>query len=88
MIHYIPVILLHREFSFKLSNLCPDCAEQLTGFGTFTWNWHKEEKLALKTGKVKAAKAKNIVGCKLTQEAKTMLTFFETRRLVDTLKHC
>lgn len=38
MIDFLPVILLHREFSFQLCNLCPDCAEQFSGFGTFTWN--------------------------------------------------
>lgn len=89
MNYFLPVILLHGEFSFQLCNLCLDCAEQVTGFGTFTWNCHHKQKLVSKTGKDKPEEAEALwVQNNVRMMPNTTLTFFEARRLVDTLEHC
>lgn len=89
MIDFLPVILLHGEFSFQLCNLCPDCAEQLPGLGTFTWNLKQKQKLVLKSAKDKPEDAKALrMQNKVHMMPKILLTFFKTRRLVDTLENC
>lgn len=89
MSYFLPVILLNGELSFQLCNLSPDCAEQLTGFGTFAWNCHQKQKQLSKTGQDEPEEATDRwVQNSVRMVPKAMLTFFETRRLVDTLEHC